>query len=80
MIQVGISNQVFEKLRSVATKRNTAINDLLEQLVDMYLTNDEYSEMDDPAIGLLDGPTDLSLRAKTLLREEIQPYSGWTQK
>ena len=37
-------------------------------------------ESKDPAIGLIDEPTDLSTRYKEILRDEIDPRSGWTQK
>jgi hypothetical protein len=41
---------------------------------------DDYDEENDPSIGFLSGPTDLANRAKQILREEITPLSGWTQK
>lgn len=80
MIQVTLSDSIFEKLRLVASKRHTNITTLLEKIVEAYLVEDEYDEANDPAIGLLYGPTDLSMRAKEILREEITSYSGWTQK
>jgi len=40
----------------------------------------EYDETQDSAIALLQGPTDLSERHEEILREEVQSYSGWTQK
>lgn len=80
MMQVALSDHIFEKLRLVAFKRRTTVNTLVETIVEAYLVDDEYDEADDPAIGLLYGPTDLSTRAKEILREEIKPYSGWTQK
>lgn len=80
MTQVALSDHIFERLQFVATKRQTTVTTLLENLVETYLVEDEYNEADDPAINLLYGPTDLSMRAKEILREEITSYSGWTQK
>lgn len=40
----------------------------------------DYDEDHDPSIGILTGPTDLASRAKQILRDEITPHSGWTQK
>ncbi|HRW08202.1 MAG TPA: hypothetical protein P5121_24030 [Caldilineaceae bacterium] len=42
--------------------------------------DDYYREADDPAIELLDGPVNLSMHGKAMLREEIKDHSGWTQK
>lgn len=80
MTQVALSEHLFEQLRQVASKRHTSVSTLLEKIVEAYLVADEYSEADDPAIGLLYGPTDLSMHAKEILRQEINTYSGWTQK
>ncbi|MEZ4726745.1 MAG: hypothetical protein R3E79_06385 [Caldilineaceae bacterium] len=80
MTQVALSDQIFERLRLVASKRHTSVSTLLEKIVEAYLVQDEYNEADDPAINLLYGPTDLSTRAKSILREEITSTSGWTQK
>jgi hypothetical protein len=41
---------------------------------------EDYDEENDPSIGFISGPTDLSSRAKQILRDEITPLSGWTQK
>jgi hypothetical protein len=41
---------------------------------------DTYDEDSDPSIGFLTGTTDLATRAKQILRDEITPLSGWTQK
>jgi hypothetical protein len=41
---------------------------------------DEYDETKDTLIALLQGPTDLAERHEEILREEAQPYSGWTRK
>ncbi len=41
---------------------------------------ESYDEANDPAIGLFSGPADLSARAKDILREEIDPRNGRTQK
>jgi len=43
-------------------------------------TTDEYDETKDTLIALLQGPTDLAERHEEILREEAQPYSGWTRK
>ena len=40
----------------------------------------EYDEALDPAIALLYGPTDLGEKHESILRDEIEPDSGWTQK
>jgi len=40
----------------------------------------DYDEEQDPSIGFISGPTDLSVRAKQILRDEITALSGWTQK
>jgi hypothetical protein len=39
-----------------------------------------YDEANDPTIGMISGPTDLSHRYKEILRDEIDPRSGWTRK
>lgn len=80
MTQVALSDHIFEKLRLIAVKRQTTVTTVLENMVETYLVEDEYDEADDPAINLFYGPTDLSTRAKEILREEITTYSGWTQK
>ena len=41
---------------------------------------EEYDEANDPTIGLISGPTDISERVKEILRDDIDPLSGWTQK
>jgi hypothetical protein len=41
---------------------------------------EDYDPDNDPTVGFISGPTDLSSRAKEILREEITPLSGWTQK
>lgn len=41
---------------------------------------DEPVSDDDPMIGMFSGPTDLSVHAKQILREDIDTRSGWTQK
>ncbi len=43
-------------------------------------TTDNYDETEDVVIALLQGPTDLAERHEEILREEAQPYSGWTRK
>ena len=80
MMQVTIADNVFHRLQQAARKRNVEVSAFLETMVEEYLADDQYREEDDPAIGFLDGPTDLSTRAKAILHEEIQEYSGWTQK
>ena len=80
MIQVAIADSVFHRLQQAARKRDVEVSTFLETLVEEYLADDQYREEDDPAIGFLDGPTDLSIRVKAILHEEIQEYSGWTQK
>ncbi len=40
----------------------------------------DYDEANDLVIGLFSGPTDLSTTYKQILRDEIDPRSGWTQK
>jgi hypothetical protein len=40
----------------------------------------EYNEANDPAIGLISGPTNLAEQAEDILRNEIDSRSGWTQK
>jgi hypothetical protein len=41
----------------------------------------DYDPSKDTIVGFAEGPsTDLSSRAKEILREEIDPRSGWTQK
>jgi hypothetical protein len=80
MTQVALSDQTYEKLRLIASRERTSISMLLEKIVEAYLVEDGYNEADDPAINLLYGPTDLSIRAKEILREEINSSSGWTQK
>ncbi len=40
----------------------------------------EYNEDDDPAIALISGPSDYSLRAEEILSAEIHEDSGWTHK
>jgi uroporphyrinogen-III decarboxylase len=40
----------------------------------------DYDPDNDPAIGFITGPTDLSERVEEILQEEIDAASGWTQK
>ncbi len=40
----------------------------------------DYDPDHDPAIGLFAGSPDLSEQVKTILQDEIQRESGWTQK
>jgi len=41
----------------------------------------DYDPDEDPLIGgFISGPTDLSERYKQILRDEIDPRSGWTTK
>lgn len=80
MMQVALSDHIFEKLRRLASQQQTSVSHLLESIVEAYLVEDAYDEAADPAISLLYGPTDLSTSAKEILRQEIDTYSGWTQK
>ncbi len=50
------------------------------EIMESNLLPADYDEDNDPTIGFISGPTDLSARAKEILRDEITPRSGWTQK
>jgi hypothetical protein len=41
---------------------------------------EDYDFENDPSVGMLSGPTDLSENVKQILRDEITARSGWTQK
>jgi hypothetical protein len=80
MMQLAITDHLFHRLQRAARQRNTDVSLFLETMVEEYLGDDQYSEEEDPAIGFLSGPTDLSTKAKAILHEEVTEYSGWTQK
>ncbi|MFN8489069.1 MAG: CopG family transcriptional regulator [Caldilineaceae bacterium] len=80
MTQVLLSDQIAEKLKQLADERGATLMELIEQIVEDYLARAEYDEALDPAIALFSGPVDLASNAKAILRSEIKPQSGWTQK
>jgi hypothetical protein len=47
---------------------------------DIEFVSQEYDEANDPTIGLISGPVDLAEKSEEILRAEIDPISGWTQK
>ncbi len=80
MTQVPLPNHMAEKLQQLADEQGATLLELIEQIVEDYLSRVAYDEASDPAIGLLYGPTDLAGSAKQILLGQIKFQSGWTQK
>jgi len=75
----NVRERLLNKLDELNDEQIGALLSYAEAIQDTFLP-DDYDEADDPSIGFIYGPTDLATRAKQILREEITPLSGWTQK
>jgi hypothetical protein len=71
--------ELSAKLDELTDEQIAAVLRYVEAMQSTSLPAD-YDEANDPSIGFLSGPTDLSERAREILRKEITPLSGWTQK
>jgi hypothetical protein len=53
---------------------------MLQYMDELHAELTDDTPIDDPTVGMFTGPTDLSRRAKEILRNDITARSGWTQK
>jgi hypothetical protein len=53
---------------------------LMQYMDELHAELVDDAAIDDPTVGMFTGPTDLSRRAKEILRNDITARSGWTQK
>jgi hypothetical protein len=68
-----------EELHNVIDKLpDEQVQQLLAYVRSLMQTN--TSKDDDPIIGMISGPTDVSVRAKDILEEDISQRGSWTQK
>lgn len=74
-----VREQLVSKLDKLSDEQVASVLSYVEA-IQSALLSDDYDEADDPSIGFLHGPTDLAMQAKQILRDEITPLSGWTQK
>lgn len=75
----NVREQLIAKLDELSDEQVAALLRYVEAMQTPSLPED-YDEATDPSVGFLSGPTDLSTRAKEILRTEITSRSGWTQK
>jgi hypothetical protein len=73
----NVRGQVIQKLDELTDEEVVAI---LEYMESLHPGLEQNEQIDDPTVGMFSGPTDLSVRAKDILRDEITARSGWTQK
>lgn len=79
-----VSNVMKDRLLSaIEGLSEEQVSELIEHAESMQPETEQgdYDPSTDPLIGFLDGDsTDLSIRAKQILRDEIDSESGWTNK
>ncbi len=75
----NVREQIERKLDQLSDEELATVLRYIDAMQTTTLPAD-YDEANDPAIGFLSGPTDLSTRVKQILRDEITARSGWTQK
>jgi hypothetical protein len=81
MLNNALEQEMLQVLRSLSEEQARLLVQVGKAMQPSGETRPEYDEANDPLVGFLDGPsTDLSIRAKEILREEIDPKSGWTNK
>jgi hypothetical protein len=74
-----IREQLIAKVLTLTDEQASAILQFAQTLEADSLP-DDYDPDNDPTVGLISGPTDVSERVKEILRDDIDPLSGWTQK
>lgn len=79
MATSALREQVEQKLDGLSNEQLAELLRYIE-IMESNVLPDDYDEDKDPTIGFISGPTDLASRAKEILRDEITPRSGWTQK
>jgi hypothetical protein len=79
MVSSALREQVASKLDELSDEQLAELLRYIEAMQSPGLPKD-YDPDNDPVVGFLSGSTDLSSRAKQILRDEITARSGWTQK
>jgi hypothetical protein len=79
MATANMRERLVSKLDELNEEQIASLLSYIEAMQETSLP-DSYDEDDDPSIGFISGPSDLATRAKQILRDEITPLSGWTQK
>jgi hypothetical protein len=79
MATANMRERLVSKLDELNEEQIASLLSYVEAMQETSLP-DSYDEDDDPSIGFISGPSDLATRAKQILRDEITPLSGWTQK
>ena len=75
----SVREELIERLNTLTDEQVEVLLQVI-RMIHPAESSIPYDEASDPAIGMIEGPTDLARRAKEILREEIDPRSGWTQK
>lgn len=79
MATANMRERLVSKLDELNEEQIASLLSYVEAMQETTLP-DTYDEDNDPSVGFISGPTDLATRAKQILRDEITPLSGWTQK
>jgi hypothetical protein len=79
MATANIRERLVNKLDELNEEQIATLLSYVEAMQETTLP-ESYDEANDPSVGFISGPTDLATRAKQILRDEITPLSGWTQK
>lgn len=79
MATANMRERLVSKLDELNEEQIASLLSYVEAMQETTLS-ESYDEDNDPSIGFISGPSDLATRAKQILRDEITPLSGWTQK
>lgn len=79
MADTSMREQLIAKIKAMSDEQVAALLKTAEALNASELPPD-YDPDNDPLVGFISGPTDLSERYKDILRDDIDLRSGWTNK
>lgn len=75
MVDLSLRERLIERLKMLTDDQVAALLGVAE-VMQPGPAEIPYDEVNDPIIGMFSGPTDLSERAKDILRNEITRESG----
>jgi hypothetical protein len=79
MVSTSLEHELLRALQGLADSQVSALIQVARAMRP-DAERPEYVEANDPAIGLISGPTDLAERSEDILSDEFDSRSGWTQK
>jgi len=78
MADISMREALIEKINAMTDEQVAALYGMVANM--HQEERPPYDPDNDPLVGFISGPTDLSERYKEILREDIDRRSGWTQK